>query len=70
MVSHSLRMLLEGALVKATNLALEEKQGNESLDGQSVVLVLSHTFPLISDALRRDLNYDVSLVRCRMIAVC
>ena len=57
-LSRGLRMKLEGAMVKAANLALEGLGHNEFSGAESVVLALNHAFPLLSDTARRDLNYD------------
>lgn len=54
----SLRRTLEGALVQATNLALIEARHGDELAGQTICLVLNHSFPLLSDADRAKLDYD------------
>ncbi|KAG0647725.1 Peroxisomal membrane PEX17 [Hyphodiscus hymeniophilus] len=51
-------MKLEGALVTAANLSLEHLGHSGSTEPESVVLALTHAFPLLSDGVRRDLNYD------------
>ena len=49
---------LENAMVKATNLAIEELgTGNELADG-SVVIALSHCFDILSPSARYQFNYD------------
>jgi hypothetical protein len=57
-LSRGLRMKLEGAMVTAANLALENPQNSGFLGAESIVLALNHTFPLLSDTVRRNLNYD------------
>ena len=57
-LSRGLRLKLEGALVTASNLSLELPRFNGSLGTNSVVLALNHAFPLLSDGVKRDLNYD------------
>ena len=57
-LSRGLRMKLEGAMVTAANLSLEHPVNSGFLGAESVVLALNHAFPLLSDAVRRDLNYD------------
>lgn len=54
----SLRKTLEGALVRATNLALVEARHGDDLGAHCVTLVLNHTFALLSDAERARLDYD------------
>jgi hypothetical protein len=57
-LSRGLRTKLEGAMVTAVNLALEHTGHCEFIGTDSIVLALNHTFPLLSDGVRRDLNYD------------
>jgi hypothetical protein len=57
-LSRGLRMKLEGAMVTASNLALEHPERSHLIGAESVVLALNHAFPLLSDGVRRDLNYD------------
>ncbi|KAL3417317.1 peroxin 8-like protein [Phlyctema vagabunda] len=57
-LSHGLRTTLEGALVTAANLALEESPSLGGLESDSVVLALNHAFPLLSDVIRAGLDYD------------
>lgn len=57
-LSNSLRRALEGALVKATNLALQEMSGDQDLEAHSIALVLNYTFELLSDFERGQLNYN------------
>ncbi|KAI9733742.1 MAG: hypothetical protein M1818_007156 [Claussenomyces sp. TS43310] len=57
-LSPGLRSTLEAALVTATNLALDEPARNGKLGTDAIVLVLNHTFPLLSTARSKDLNYD------------
>jgi len=60
-LSRGLRTTLEDAMVTATNLALKESNGG-MLGTESVVLALNHTFPLLSDAVRSDINYDALIM--------
>lgn len=53
-----LRVKLESALVRATNLALRETPPQDLIGLYSVVLALNHTFELLSDAERAQLDYD------------
>ncbi|KAH8803249.1 hypothetical protein F5884DRAFT_804879 [Xylogone sp. PMI_703] len=61
-ITRGLRTKLEGAIVTAVNLALEEFGTLGSLGAGSIVLALNHSFPLLSDAVRSDLNYDVLIL--------
>jgi hypothetical protein len=57
-----LRAELETALVTSINLGLEEiRLGAVDLAGQTVSLVLNHTFPLLSDLERSVVAYDALL---------
>jgi len=60
-LSRGLRTILEDAMVTATNLAIEESNCG-MLDAQSIVLALNHTFPLLSNAARSDINYDALIM--------
>lgn len=57
-LSRSLRTTIEGAIVTAANLALEDPATDGTLGQDSIVLALNHTFPLLSDLVRSGLNYD------------
>jgi hypothetical protein len=57
-LSRGLRTKLEGAMVTAANLALENPANGGILGAESIVLALNHTFPLLSDSVRTGLNYD------------
>ena len=57
-LSRGLRTNLENAIVTAVNLALEDQAKTGILGAESIVLALNHTFPLLSDNVRRELNYD------------
>ena len=57
-LSRALTTKLEGAMVTAANLALESPMNSGFLGAESIVLALNHAFPLLSDTVRRDLNYD------------
>ncbi|KAI9698107.1 MAG: hypothetical protein M1820_007615 [Bogoriella megaspora] len=54
----SLKTTLEGALVQAANLALKEQRQAPGLGACCIALVLNHTFPVISDSARSQLDYD------------
>lgn len=59
-----LRRRLEGALVGATNLALQEvreRSEADGLGGQTVTLVLNHAFGCVNDGERTLLDYDLLL---------
>lgn len=56
---HGLRTTLEEAMVAAINMALAEPAGDNILAHGAIVLALSHTFDLLSDRVKRGLNYDV-----------
>jgi hypothetical protein len=60
----SMRKLAEGALVRATNLALVEvRERNEvdGLGGQTITLALNHAFGCLADVERAQINYDLLL---------
>lgn len=61
-LSRGLRTTLENAMVTAVNLALESPPTGGTLGSESVVLALNHTFPLLSDNVRRELNYDALVI--------
>lgn len=56
-----LRNKIEVALIMASNLALQEKDGMEANNQHCVVFVLNTVFPLVSDYNRSQLNYDLLL---------
>lgn len=60
-LSTSMRGTLEAALLTATNLALEESNETEELGQHSIALVLNHCFPILSDAERGRIQYDLLL---------
>ncbi|RAL15097.1 putative peroxisomal membrane protein Pex17 [Aspergillus homomorphus CBS 101889] len=55
------RRKLESALVTAAQLALEEPDLQNEIDGRCVTMVLNYTFELISDHEKSRLNYDCLL---------
>lgn len=57
-LSRGLKATVEGAMVTATNLALEISANSGILGVESVVLGLTHAFPLLSDIVTSNLNYD------------
>ncbi|KAJ4298277.1 hypothetical protein N0V90_006177 [Kalmusia sp. IMI 367209] len=59
-----IRKRVEGALVRATNLALaeiRERSEADGLGGQTIVMVLNHAFGCLSDVERAQLDYDLLL---------
>ncbi|KOC16138.1 peroxisomal membrane protein [Aspergillus flavus AF70] len=54
----SVRKKLESALVTAAQLAIEELDPHNKIDGLCITMVLNYTFPLLSDLERSNLNYD------------
>lgn len=60
----SMRKRVEGALVRAVNLALvevRERSETDGLGGQTIALVLNHSFPCLTDAERDLIDYDLLL---------
>lgn len=57
----ALRRILEGAIVKAANLALEESGPNRGLDTSSLAMVLSYIFDLLSAVERAQIKHDLLL---------
>ena len=57
-ISRSMSGVLESALVRAANLALEHEGQEQGLGSYCVALVLNHTFPILPDAERVRLDYD------------
>jgi hypothetical protein len=60
----SMRKRVEGALVRATNLALvevRERSEADGLGGQTIALVLTHVFGSLADMERANINYDLLL---------
>ncbi|KAK3082321.1 hypothetical protein LTS18_004233 [Coniosporium uncinatum] len=53
-----LKRTLEAALVQAANLALEDQRHGDEFAGCCITLVLNHTFGILSDVERAQLNYD------------
>ena len=60
-VSTSLRKNLESATVKAANLALQDGETAAGLAGDSVILMLSQVFDLLSFTEKLNLNHDLLL---------
>ena len=60
-LSRSLRTKLENATIKAANLALREGEGSNELAGNSICIMLSHVFDLLSDSEKTSLNSDLLL---------
>ncbi|TVY31622.1 Peroxisomal membrane protein, partial [Lachnellula subtilissima] len=57
-LSRGLRAKLETALVTAANLTLQDQAVTGILGVESMILALNHAFPLLSDHVRRLLDYD------------
>lgn len=57
----ALRRTLEGAIVKAANLALEDSGPNRGLDTSSLAMVLSYIFDLLSAVERAQIKHDLLL---------
>ncbi|KAI9659556.1 MAG: hypothetical protein M1821_001815 [Bathelium mastoideum] len=57
-ITRALKLIIDSALVTATNLALEFEGQEHRLGAYCVALVINHTFPILSDAERAHLNYD------------
>ena len=60
-VSRLLRTKLENATVKAANLALQQGEADDELAGNSIGMMLSHVFDLLSNSEKRNLNSDLLL---------
>ena len=60
-VSKSLRRRLENATVKAVNLALQRGEASDELAGNSISIMLSHVFDLLSDNAKTNLRSDLLL---------
>lgn len=58
-LSPSLRSTLEGALIMAANLALEEPRNGFFFGGEAILLALNHTFDLLSEQARRGIHFDL-----------
>jgi hypothetical protein len=54
----SVRRKLESALVTAAQLALDELDPRDGIDGHCIIMVLNYSFQLLSDVERDRLNYD------------
>jgi hypothetical protein len=57
-LSQTLRGKVESALVRATQLALEENTSLDGAGGFAITMVLNYTFELLSDWHRSQINYD------------
>ena len=60
-LSHSLRRTLESATVKAVNLALQEGEASNEFAANSMAIMLSYVFDLLSDGEKMSLNDDLLL---------
>ncbi len=54
----NVRKKLEAALVTAAQLALEELDPHDGVDGRCITMVLNYSFELLSDLERSRLDYD------------
>lgn len=57
-LSTLMRHRLESALVRATNLALHENVSKNGVEVYSIIFVLNHTFHLLSDFERAQIQYN------------
>ena len=57
----ALRRTLEGATVKAANLALQETTTADNLGPSTICMVLGHALDLLSDFEKSQINYDLLL---------
>jgi hypothetical protein len=57
-ISHHLRLKLENAIVHATNLAHHDIQRESNMASLCIVFVLNHTFELLADQRRSQLNWN------------
>ena len=60
-ISRSLRGTLESATVKAVNLALQEEEAANEYAANSMAVILSHVFGLLTDGAKLNLNHDLLL---------
>lgn len=62
----TLKRKLDNAFVKAINLAIEETKNGEELGAHAIALVINHTFPVLPDFERSQIDYDV----CELYNAC
>ena len=60
-ISNSLRRTLESATVKATKLALQGGEASNEFAVNSIAMMLSHIFDLLSDGEKTNLDHDLLL---------
>ena len=60
-ISKSLRRKLESATVTAGNLALQAGEASDELAGNSICVMLSHAFDVLSDSEKSNLNNNLLL---------
>ncbi|OBT71952.1 hypothetical protein VF21_09151 [Pseudogymnoascus sp. 05NY08] len=60
-LSRGLRMSLEGALIMAANLAMEDPKEGFFVGGEATLLALNHTFDLLSEHAKREIRFDLLL---------
>ncbi|ELR06897.1 hypothetical protein GMDG_02267 [Pseudogymnoascus destructans 20631-21] len=54
-------MSLEGALIMAANLAMEDPKEGFFVGGEATLLALNHTFDLLSEQAKREIRFDLLL---------
>ena len=57
----SMRRTIEGAIVKAVNIALNEGENEDALAMKTIIVVLSYVFDLLENDCKADLNHDLLL---------
>ncbi len=60
-ISNSLRKTLESATVKAVNLALQEGEASTEFAANSIAMMVSHVFDLLSGGEKMTLSHDLLL---------
>ncbi|KFX85918.1 hypothetical protein O988_09852, partial [Pseudogymnoascus sp. VKM F-3808] len=58
-LSRGLRMSLEGALIMAANLAMEDPREGFFVGGEATLLALNHTFDLLSEQAKSGMRFDL-----------
>ncbi|KAG6999343.1 hypothetical protein G7Y79_00035g070150 [Physcia stellaris] len=59
--NQSMTRAIEGAIVKAVNIALSEGGNDDALAMKTIIVVLSHVFDLLENNCKADLNHDLLL---------
>ncbi|KFY13154.1 hypothetical protein V492_03454, partial [Pseudogymnoascus sp. VKM F-4246] len=60
-LSRGLRMSVEGALIMAANMAMEDPKEGFFVGGEATLLALNHTFDLLSEPAKREIRFDLVL---------